>query len=228
MPKSVLLVEDDRPISRFVELELRHEGYIVDVAHDGISGYEKIRNNEYDIIILDIMLPGMDGIELLKKVRLNSDVPVILLTAKSDVNDKVLGLDIGADDYITKPFAIEELLARMRVLLRGKEKIYRCGEELKAADLVLNMSTRTVKRGGINISLTKTEFDLLQYMLKNKNVVLSRNRILSEVWGYDFLGDTNIVDVYIRYLRSKIDDGYENKLIHTVRGVGYVLKENAK
>lgn len=226
MSKSVLIVEDDRPISRFVELELKHEGYDVDVAHDGISGYEKIKSNKYDIIILDIMLPGMDGIELLKKVRLNSDVPVILLTAKSDVEDKVFGLDIGADDYITKPFAIEELLARMRVLLRNRKRIYRYGEELKAADLVLNTSTRTVKRGDISINLTKTEFDLLQYLLKNKNVVLSRNRILNEVWGYDFLGDTNIVDVYIRYLRSKIDDGYENKLIHTVRGVGYVLKEN--
>lgn len=226
MPKSILIVEDDEAIARFIELELKHEGYEVEIAYDGISGHKKIKTREYDIIILDIMLPGIDGIELLKKIRLHSNIPIILLTAKSDINDKVLGLDAGADDYLTKPFAIEELLARIRVLLRKKTSIYTQNQELKIADLTLDTLTRTVKRGDININLTKTEFDLLFFLLKNKNIVLSRDKILNEVWGYDFLGETNIVDVYIRYLRSKIDDGYENKLIHTVRGIGYVLKEN--
>ncbi|WP_073343612.1 response regulator transcription factor [Caldanaerobius fijiensis] len=225
MGNSILLVEDDKMIARFVELELQHEGFSVDIANDGIEGYNKLTTNIYDLAILDIMLPGMDGIQLLKKTREFSNIPIILLTAKDEVSDKVMGLDSGADDYVTKPFAIEELLARIRVLLR-KNKKQEDENSYKVADLVLNTATREVTRGNKNVPLTKTEFELLLFLLKNKNIVLSRERILNEVWGYDYIGDTNIVDVYIRYLRSKIDDGYDVKLIQTVRGVGYVIKEH--
>lgn len=225
MGNSILLVEDDKMIARFVELELKHEGFSVDIANDGIEGYNKLTTNIYDLAILDIMLPGMDGIQLLKKAREFSNIPIILLTAKDEVSDKVMGLDSGADDYVTKPFAIEELLARIRVLLR-KNKKQEDENSYKVADLVLNTATREVTRGNKNVPLTKTEFELLLFLLKNKNIVLSRERILNEVWGYDYIGDTNIVDVYIRYLRSKIDDGYDVKLIQTVRGVGYVIKEH--
>lgn len=233
MGGKILLIEDDKAIARYLELELVHEGYDVTIAYNGLTGYKYLTDGceagdrtpagSYDIALVDIMLPGMNGFDIIKEIRKKSDIPLIILTAKDDVKDKVKGLDIGANDYVTKPFAIEELLARIRVHLRDLKQNNKVS--LNVDNLLVNLESRQVKRNNNNIILTKTEFDLLVFMIKNKNIVLSRNRILDAVWGFDYMGDTNIVDVYIRYLRSKIDDGYDVKLIHTVRGVGYVLKE---
>lgn len=223
----ILIVEDEKSIARFLQLELNHEGYDVDICYDGKDGLEAIKQFKYDLVILDIMLPSLNGIEVCRRTRIFSEVPIIMLTAKDSTLDKVMGLDVGADDYITKPFVIEELLARIRVIKR-KESSLRCNQDdfnLSIMDLNLNTRTREVTRNSNNIELTKREYDLLEYMLKNINVVLSREQLLEVVWGYNYIGDTNVVDVYIRYLRSKIDDDFELKLIHTVRGVGYVLKE---
>ncbi|MBW9173791.1 response regulator transcription factor [Clostridium estertheticum] len=219
----ILLVEDERLMSTFIEMELSHEGYKVDVAYDGREGLTIAQKNEYNLILLDVMLPGLNGIEVCRRIRQLSLMPVIMLTAKSDISDKVLGLDVGANDYLTKPFAIEELLARIRVYQRDTS-IGNKSDEIKVKDIVMDNKAHNVKRGSKEIELTKKEFDLLEMLLINKNVVLTRAQLIEKVWGYDYIGDTNVVDVFIRYLRCKIDDGFEDKLITTVRGVGYVVK----
>lgn len=227
--ESVLVVEDEEKIARLLEIELEYEGYAVTKALDGLEALEAYRSRKWDLILLDVMLPKLSGIELLRRIRANDEqTPVLLLTAKSSVEDKVSGLDLGANDYITKPFQIEELLARVRAALRFKavEKLEEEGGWLTIADLKLNESTREVIRSGEQIELTPREFDLLVYLLLNKRQVLNRDQILAAVWGYDFVGDTNVVDVYIRYVRKKIDTQQKPSLIHTIRGVGYVLKES--
>ncbi len=222
----ILLVEDEESLARFVELELRYEGYSVDVVHDGRRAFEVFEQGQYDLILLDLMLPGMNGLELLRRIRKSSEIPVIMLTAKGEVMDKVVGLDSGADDYITKPFAIEEILARMRVALRRKQSVNEQKNNITIKNLSIDTLQRVVRVDDKEEELTKTEFDLLLYLVQNKNIVLTRNQILNHVWGHDYLGETNIVDVYIRYLRSKLDDKYDLKLIHTSRGVGYYVKED--
>jgi len=219
----ILLVEDEKLMAMFIEMELNHEGYIVNVAYDGRKGLSIAEKNEYDLILLDIMIPGLNGIEVCRRIRLSSQVPIIMLTAKSDIADKVLGLDVGANDYLTKPFAIEELLARIRVYQRNKSTSDNT-DEIKVKDIVMDNRAHNVRRSGKEIELTKKEYDLLEMLIINKNVVLTRAQLIEKVWGYDYLGDTNVVDVFIRYLRSKIDDGFEDKLITTIRGVGYVVK----
>lgn len=218
----ILIIEDEKNIARFLELELTHEGYRVGIEHDGREGLKRFEKEKYDLVILDIMLPGLNGLEILRRIRKVSNVPIIMLTAKDDVFDKVNGLDAGADDYVTKPFSIEELLARIRVVKRKIKNDHR--NIYKVKDLTLNIDTREVVRSGKKIDLTKKEYELLEYLIRNKGIVLSREKILQEVWGYDFMGDTNVVDVYIRYLRSKIDDDFGDKIINTIRGVGYAIK----
>ncbi|WP_097026751.1 response regulator transcription factor [Clostridium peptidivorans] len=221
----ILIVEDEKQMAMFIEMELGHEGYKVDVVYDGREGLQKVKNKEYDLILLDVMLPGLNGIEVCIEIRRFSCVPIIMLTAKSDVSDKVLGLDVGASDYLTKPFAIEELLARIRVHIREKVLKNKL-DEIKVKDIVMNNKTHQVWRAGKEIELTKKEYNILEVLLINKNIVLTREQLIESVWGYDYVGDTNVVDVFIRYLRSKIDDGFEDKLITTIRGVGYVIKAN--
>ena len=223
--QKILIIEDEVKIARFLELELSHEGYSVDQAHDGRDGLNMALGNEYDLIVLDIMLPSMNGIEVLRKLRQGSDIPIIMLTAKDDVMDKVIGLDMGADDYLTKPFAIEELLARIRTALKRRITRNDAARILHSNDLQLDLDKYSVTLANEPIELTKREFDLLRYLLENKNIVLTRERLLETVWGFDYLGDTNVVDVYIRYLRSKIDEKYSRKIIHTIRGVGYTIKD---
>lgn len=221
-------MEDEEKISRLLEIELEMEGYQVSRVSNGVDALEAYRSGGWDLILLDIMLPGMSGIEILRRIRTKDVVtPVILLTAKGSVEDKVSGLDLGANDYITKPFQIEELLARVRATLRLRKSSVSKEESkdwLIAADLRVNEGTREVIRGTDEIELTPREFALLVYLLRNKRQVLNREQILAAVWGYDYYGDTNVVDVYIRYVRRKIDYGREPELIHTVRGIGYVLK----
>lgn len=223
----ILLVEDEEKLARFVELELTHEGYQVDKAFDGRVGLDKAEADDYDLILLDIMLPGLNGLEVLRRLRRAKQTPVIMLTARDAVMDKVTGLDTGADDYVTKPFSIEELLARIRVALRRHSEKAEKETLLGIADLSMDVARRRVERGGQEIELTSREFALLQYFLENKTYVLTREQLLERVWGYEYLGETNVVDVYVRYLRGKIDESFEKKLLHTVRGVGYVLKEEA-
>lgn len=225
----ILIVEDEEKISRVLELELTYEGYETAKAFDGLDALTLFREQEWDLILLDIMLPGLSGIEVLRRIRTgDTETPVILLTAKDSVEDKVSGLDLGANDYITKPFQIEELLARVRVALRMNAQKSVPADEvdwLQIADLKLNEMTHEVFRGDTLIELTPREFDLLAYLMKNATHVLNRDQLLNGVWGYDYYGDTNVVDVYIRYLRNKVDKPFEKKLIHTIRGVGYVIKE---
>ena len=221
----ILLVEDEEKLARFVELELMHEGYRVEKAFDGRVGLEMAEGGGYDLMLLDIMLPSLNGMEVLRRLRKTSALPVIMLTARDAVMDKVTGLDMGADDYVTKPFSIEELLARIRVVLRKQSALKKESAVLTCADLSVDPSRHQVTRGGREIELTGREFSLLKTLLENKTLVLTREQLLEKVWGYDYLGETNVVDVYIRYLRGKIDDPFENKLLHTVRGVGYVLRE---
>ncbi len=225
--KKILIVEDEQKIARFLELELKYEGYDVDIANNGRDGFEKGKQIDIDLIILDLMLPGLSGIEVCRRLRQTMETPIIMLTAKDDISDKVTGLDIGADDYMTKPFAVEELLARIRVLLKraGNNKKKEESELLARGKLVLSKNNYKVEYDGENIELTKKEFELLEFMMLNKNIVLTREKILDKVWGYDYFGDTNIIDVYIRYLRSKIDQKYNISLIETVRGVGYIIRE---
>ncbi|NHC40148.1 response regulator transcription factor [Bacillus sp. MM2020_1] len=225
---SILVVEDEEKIARLLELELEYEGYHVTKVVDGLEAFAAYKNGNWDLILLDVMLPGISGIELLRRIRLtNKTTPVLLLTAKGSVEDKVSGLDYGANDYITKPFQIEEVLARIRAALRVKvvEQTEEGGNYLTFADLKINPKTREVFRGEESIDLTPREFDLLVYLMTNKRQVLNRDQILEAVWGYDFIGDTNVVDVYIRYVRKKMEQPNKPALIHTVRGVGYVLKE---
>ncbi|SFF40498.1 DNA-binding response regulator, OmpR family, contains REC and winged-helix (wHTH) domain [Paenibacillus algorifonticola] len=233
MNESILIVEDEQKIARVLEIELEAEGYRVSKANDGLQALELYRTGEWDLVLLDVMLPGISGIEILRRIRAaDAATPVILLTAKSSVEDKVSGLDLGANDYMTKPFQIEELLARIRAALRQRlvpaEAVSAGlvdGTWLLAGDLKLNETTREVIRSGKSIELTPREFDLLSYLLKHQRQVLGREQIVEAVWGYDYYGDTNVVDVYIRYVRKKVDTGFASELIHTVRGVGYVLKE---
>lgn len=223
--KKILIVEDEQKIARFLELELKYEGYDVDIANDGREGFEKGKSPDIDLIILDLMLPGLSGIEVCRRLRQTSDIPIIMLTAKDDISDKVTGLDIGADDYMTKPFAVEELLARIRVLLKRSNLKSHDEDILLIGKLKLSKNNYKVEYDNENIELTKKEFELLEYLMRNKNIVLSREKILDSVWGYDYFGDTNIIDVYIRYIRSKIDQKYNVNLIETVRGVGYIIRE---
>lgn len=227
MPK-ILIVEDESKIARFVELELKYEGYEVEIASDGRSGLEKALQKDINLILLDVMLPGISGIEVCRRIRMESDVPVIMLTAKDDVTDKVAGLDIGADDYMTKPFAIEELLARIRVALnRHTKQVQPKQDILKVNNLKLNLSGHSAFYGEEELILTKKEYELLEYLIRNKNIAITREQLLNNVWDYEYLGDTNVVDVYIRYLRQKIDDKYGIRLISTVRGVGYIIKDES-
>lgn len=230
MATKILIIEDEEKIARFVELELTHEGYEVQKSTDGREGLDLALTGAFDLILLDIMLPGLNGLEVMRRLRKSSDVPVIMLTARDAVMDKVSGLDMGADDYVTKPFAIEELLARIRVTLRKREKSEPspAHEVLFCGALRLDSSARSVEYDGHAIELTKKEFDMLELLLKNKNIVLSRDTIIERVWGYDYMGETNVVDVYVRYLRSKIDDAFGVSLVQTVRGVGYIIKDEHK
>ena len=218
----ILLIEDEESIARFVELELRHEGYAVDKAADGRTGLELALSGQHDLVLLDLMLPELSGMEVIRRLRRESEIPVIMLTARDTVMDKVYGLDMGADDYITKPFAIEELLARIRTALRKRTKTEK---NLVFGPLVMDVARHQVTCKGQPVELTGREFDVLKLLLENKQIVLSRETFLTHVWGYDYMGETNVVDVYIRYLRSKIDDAFGVELILTVRGVGYVLRD---
>ena len=225
MADKILLVEDEEKLARMVELELRYEGYEVEKAFDGRTGLERALSGEHELVLLDIMLPCLNGMEVLRRLRRESQVPVIMLTARDTVMDKVAGLDMGANDYITKPFAIEELLARIRAALRQRPGEPE-GEVLRAGPLVMDTGRHQVTVGEQTVELTRREFDLLHYLLANKGRVVTRESLLDHVWGFDFVGETNAVDVYIRFLRAKIDERFSIKLIHTVRGVGYVIKED--
>ena len=223
----ILIVEDEENIARFVELELGYEGYETEKCYDGREGLAMIKERTYDLVLLDIMLPGLNGMEILRRMRQFTDTPVIMLTARDAVFDKVAGLDGGADDYITKPFAIEELLARIRAVLRKRDSAGAAKSHnfFTVGILTMDLDQRVVKVGDSHVDLTKREFDLLHYMLANVNIVLSRETLLEHVWGFDYYGETNAVDVYIRYLRSKLEEPFGIKIIHTVRGVGYVIKD---
>ena len=225
----ILIVEDEKKIARFLELELQHEGYEVQTAGDGRTGLSLALSWEPDLMILDLMLPGLSGIEVCRRLRHDSDLPIIMLTATDDVSDKVMGLDMGADDYMTKPFAIEELLARIRVGL----KKHRAGRStalpvLTAGKLRVEPASYSVSYDGKPIALTKKEFDLLRYLMEHRDTAVTRDTLLCDVWGYDYAGDTNIVDVYIRYLRQKIDEPFRIKTIHTIRAVGYMFSYEEK
>ncbi|MEA4816675.1 MAG: response regulator transcription factor [Lachnospiraceae bacterium] len=224
--KKVLLIEDEVKLARFIELDLKYESYEVEVCYDGRVGLETFYNGQYDLILLDLMLPGLNGIEICRRIRKTSDVPIIMLTAKDEVMDKVAGLDSGADDYLTKPFAIEELLARMRVVMKRKSSEQSKKNTYEVSDLIIDPEKRLVKVKNKEVELTKKEYELLFYMVQNKNIVLTREQILNEVWGYNYIGETNVVDVYVRYLRSKIDEPFGAKYIHTIRGVGYYVKDD--
>lgn len=224
MTTTILLVEDEERLARFIELELSSEGYNINVAHDGLTGLTMAREAPPDLLILDWMMPGMTGLEVCRRLRATgSKVPVILLTAKDEVSDRVAGLDAGADDYVVKPFSIEELLARVRAHLRRNHE--ENPDLLQFADLTLNRRTREVFRNGRIIELTAKEFDLLDYLISHPRQVITRDQILEKVWGYDFMGDSNIIEVYVRYLRLKLEENGERRLIQTVRGVGYVLRD---
>jgi len=225
MKEKILLIEDEEKLARFVELELSYEGYQVHKAGDGRTGLAMLEEEQYDLLLLDVMLPGLNGMEVLRRIRRSSALPVIMLTARDSVMDKVTGLDSGADDYITKPFAIEELLARIRTTLRRRGGASAGENALRLGRLSLDIASHTAKVDGTALDLTKKEFDLLQYMLENKGIVLTRDALLQRVWGYEYEGETNVVGVYIRFLRSKIEEAFDVKYIHTIRGVGYVLKD---
>lgn len=223
MSEQILVIEDEAKIADFLHRGLTYEGFRVKVAHDGETGLAAARENLPDLVILDVMLPGLDGIEVCRRLRAGGPVPILMLTAKDAVSDRVKGLESGADDYLTKPFAFEELLARVRALFRRA----RPNEEtvLKFADLTLNVSTREVTRGARKVDLTTKEFDLLHFFMLHPKQVLTREIIYDRIWGYDFGGESNILEVYIRYLRSKLEIKDEARLIQTIRGVGYVLRE---
>ncbi|MEI2581728.1 response regulator transcription factor [Scytonema sp. PRP1] len=224
MTAHILLIEDEIKLARFIELELNSEGYRITVAHDGMVGLTLARESSPDLVILDWMLPGLTGVEVCRRLRTTGNkVPVIMLTARDEVQDRVAGLNAGADDYVVKPFSIEELLARVRAHLRRQQEDDQ--DVLQFADLSLNRRTREVFRGERAIELTVKEFDLLEYLLSHPRQVYARDQILEHVWGYDFMGDSNIIEVYIRYLRLKLEENNEKRLIQTVRGVGYVLRE---
>lgn len=219
----ILVIEDEEKIANFIKRGLKEEGYAVDVCFDGEEGHFLSTTNEYDLLILDLMIPKMDGVRLCKKIRESKlTVPVLMLTAKDEVKSKVAGLDAGADDYVTKPFAFEELLARIRVLLRKKKN--QVTTKLEVGDLSLDLLNHKVERGGKEITLTTKEYSLLEYLMQNAGAIVTRTMISEHVWDIHFETSTNVIDVYINYLRSKIDGGHKKKLIQTVRGRGYILK----
>lgn len=219
----VLIVEDEEAIVRFLSLELAHEGYEVSIARDGRTGLQEALEQDYDILLLDIMLPELNGVEVLRRLRRRKQTPVIMLTARDAVTDKVMGLDAGANDYLTKPFHIEELLARMRAITRLHEGVQE--DTLTAGGLSMHIQEHAVMLNELPVNLTKTEYDLLEYLLRHKNAVLTRGQLISAVWGYDYVGDSNIVDVYIRYLRAKTGGNDGTYAIETIRGGGYALRE---
>ena len=219
----ILIAEDERDLNGILASRLKSEHYSVDSCYDGEEACTYLDSAEYDAVILDIMMPKLDGLSVLKRIRNGNDgTPVLLLTAKDSIEDRVMGLDAGANDYLVKPFAFEELLARIRVLLRKPAETPKTC--YKVADLEVHMDTQQVTRGGEEIRLSGKEFALLRYMVQNEGIVLSRDRLEQHLWNFDYAGGSNVIDVYIRYLRKKIDEGREPKLIHTVRGAGYVLK----
>ncbi|MGL4936179.1 MAG: response regulator transcription factor [Cetobacterium sp.] len=222
MKKDILIIEDDPKIRRYLELELIHEGYNVKLAENGKVGLELFREKSYSLILLDLMLPLMDGEEVCKTIRKESNIPIIVLTAKDEIFSKIALLDLGADDYITKLFIIGELLARMRVIFRNKQSVVD-KKILKFGEISLNLTTKEVELNGVTVILTKTEYNLLHYLMVNKNLVLTRENILENVWGYDYFGDGKIIDMYIKSLRKKLDP--ENRYIKTIRGFGYSLKK---
>lgn len=217
----ILIVEDEQNLARFIELELEHENYVVDIEYDGKPGLEKALTNDYDLILLDLMLPNINGLEICRQVRQNKTTPIIIITAKSDTYDKVAGLDYGADDYIVKPFDIEELLARIRAMLRRQPQ----KNIIDMQGIIIDRDGFKVTVDGNTLDLTKTEYDLLTLLAENRNHVLQREQIIADVWGYDSEVETNVVDVYIRYLRNKLKPYGKDKIIETVRGVGYVVRK---
>ncbi len=223
--KKILLIEDERSMARFIELELTHESFAVQIASDGYGGLDLALRDEWDVILLDLMLPGIDGLEVCRRIRAIKPTPIIMLTARDSVTDRVHGLDSGADDYLPKPFAIEELLARIRVIIRRQELL---GEEKRSTlafhELTVDLDAMEVRRREQLIELTKREYGLLLAFMQNPNRVLSRETLLDKVWGYESVVDTNVVDVYVRYLRNKIDESGEPSYIQTQRGIGYVMK----
>ncbi|KRD81482.1 PhoB family transcriptional regulator [Bacillus sp. Root147] len=225
--QKVLIIEDEEGLVEFLELELKYEGYLVDIAYDGRTGLDKATKQDYDIILLDLMMPGLNGIEVCRRLRTTKDTPVIMLTAKDSVMDRVMGLDNGADDYLSKPFAIEELFARMRVIFRRQEnnKILDQKLLLTFKDIELDLESRTVIKEKVLIELTNKEFELLSIFMRNVNKVLTRDMLLEQVWGYDSVVETNVVDVYVRYLRNKLSAEDKELYIQTIRGVGYVMRE---
>lgn len=223
----ILIAEDEKSLNRLLADALKAEHYSVDSCLDGREALDYLAGAEYDAVILDIMMPVMDGLTVLKTIRSgHKTTPVLLLTARDSIEDRVAGLDAGADDYLVKPFAVEELLARIRVMLRKTDR-HTQGSCMTAGDLVLCTDTHKVTRAGKEISLSGKEYTLLRYMMQNQGIVLSRDRLEQHIWNYDYAGGSNVIDVYIRYLRRKIDEGHEKKLIHTVRGAGYVLRDDA-
>ncbi len=223
MKERILIIEDDEAILKVLRRVLTYEGYQVDTALDGQSGLNLVRDILPDLIVLDWMLPGMDGLEVCRRLRAAGSVPILMLTAKDTIQDRVQGLDAGADDYLVKPFELDELLARIRALLRRTQTDR--AQVLTFADLILDISTRQASRKGRVISLTAKEYELLELFLRHPRQVLTREMIFDRVWGYDFGGESNVLDVYIRYLRQKLEESGEIRLLHTVRGVGYVLRE---
>ena len=222
----LLLAEDERDLNRILTKKLTNDGYSVDSCFDGEEALDFLHMTEYDAVIMDIMMPKKDGLSVLKQIRIEGNItPVLFLTARDSIEDRVLGLDNGANDYLVKPFSLEELRARIRVMLRVKSGTAR--NIISVADLVLDCSTQVVKRGDRELSLSAKEYALLEYLMRNTGIILSREKIENHIWNFDYEGGTNVVDVYIRYLRKKIDEGENVKLIHTVRGRGYVLREEA-
>lgn len=220
--KNILIVEDEANISDFVKLELEYEGYNVCVKSDGRDGLQEVLKGNYDLIILDIMLPSMNGFEICRRIKKEKSTPVIMLSAKDSVMDKVNGLQIGADDYIAKPFAIEELLARIEVVFRREDNLNNCLVKFK--DIIIDRNSRTVKKNNEEINLTNKEYELLMILIDNKDKVVTRDEILQEIWGYDFEPETNVTDVYIRYLRTKLNPSNKEEYIQTVRSVGYIMR----
>jgi two-component system response regulator MprA len=224
MAPRILVIEDEERIRQFLKRGLTYEGYVVDGADDGKSGLERARDNPPDLVLLDIMLPGIDGLEVCRRLRAASAVPILMLTAKESIEDRVAGLDAGADDYLVKPFSFDELLARVRALLRRAQPAQ--PQVFRFADMELDTGTRQGRRGGKTFDLTAKEYELLELFMRNPRQVLTRDVIFDRVWGYDFGGESNIIEVYVRYLRQKTEFDELSRLIHTVRGVGYVLRED--
>ncbi|MFR2264961.1 MAG: response regulator transcription factor [Clostridium sp.] len=221
--KKILIIEDESNISDFVKMELEYEGYEAEISEDGKEGLIKALREDYDLIVLDLMLPGISGLEVCRRLKKEKDIPVIMLSAKDSVMDKVAGLQIGADDYIAKPFAIEELIARIQVIFRRAEKVK--SNIIKFKDLSIQLESRTVMKNEEKINLTNKEYELLILLLNNKGKVVTRDNILNEVWGYDYYAGTNVVDVYVSYLRNKLDEKNKEAYIETVRAVGYIISE---